>query len=221
MGRLNRTEWPNTSCPIPLVSPVSNDLCDFWMLLVLGAGVLLIPKNKIKPWLTPLITVSLMFLIGFIRFFALCTTPIHTSIALAYLGHVLDGASFTPIPVKVWHVLTTVMYVIDLIWDLVQALVFPTWIHLGRILGVGLYVLGGLVLVVYMALQLGAKYRRVVLGLVIKCSVFLVIGLVRIAMGQVTTPVMYLFVGYVVGLVANRTIIKARASAKRAQANSN
>lgn len=197
---INRTDFAWTSC-------VSSNLCDLWMMVLLALGLLIMPKSQWKPYLKPMVSMLLVIMVGLYRTFALKLSPMHTSIALAYIGQVLDVHSNTVINSKIWFSIINIIYLCDVVVDSVQYLVYPQYIYTGKLMGALIYLTGYLGLFATLGLSLKEGYRRVVLEMMIKWAVFIVIGIIRLALGQSTIEIMYWFIGYILGSAGNRLIM--------------
>lgn len=189
------------------------------MLLWLMLGILVMPRRKVKPWLTPMITIVMIGLVGLIRFVALKDTPLHSSIALAYVGHVFDGHPDIPVKNRVWYLIMTFMYVADLTFDLVLKIKFPNHMWMGRIMGVMAYVAFFLTLLLIVAMSLQSGHRRVILGMMLKWGIFVIMAIGRIIMGQSTQMVMCIFVGWMIGVLGPRTVVGPGSSMRRPTRN--
>lgn len=141
----------------------------------------------------------LMTITAMIRILWLGLTPIHASVAVTYISHMpMDPL----LKVKgLWWSLGTVLYIVDSVMTIIVEH-FPRMRLMLRLGGLVGYVVILSLLAVLLAIRLTGRRRRAALNLVFQWTMLLAWGTYRIFMVLSMEPLLWLYVGYLLGTCA-------------------
>lgn len=188
-------------------------VCDSVLFLLITAVLIMIRKCETRREKICLaVTILISILTGVMNIVLLHRSPLHTSMALSFLGN----TGYPGKPMTIWTILT-VLYITDTIYTICTKAFFDT--VLARLVGLGLYSLGagGLLLYFSNAWKATGRSKRAIKQLGGLWGAFLIMALAMVMLKQSTLPLMFIFIGYTFGLRLKRVGLGAVARPSRIQ----
>lgn len=192
----------DNSGQIPIWSTVRGG--DPWNLLsslILALGLVIIPRPCKFPWLKIILSILMIMAVSLLRYFAFGFDPLHSSMAMVYLTHAIDGMKRLPINSTFWYIMGSAVYVMDLAVDIVIDVYFQEYLLLSRLMGGSIYLIGLIIIGLYFVLSFEIQYRWKIALKLANIGAFMAWGFVRILAGQSTVIVAVAFMACLAGYV--------------------